>query len=203
MRLPRGRVFRKATRRDVDWRSPEERSVAHHSPPRSRPWRHRRRYGPDGFQFAWRVFRSRELNGQPSFPQLADRILLQTECWRGFRGNETYQMVDIENGQRALVKAVSGAVEELAREKSSMNVATPGGRLQVHWDEEASATALGQLAFFAEFLEVSGLRGDEVAPRILGMRKIIRDDRGGAEHSRNWRRRWSGAVARANCAART
>jgi hypothetical protein len=129
-------------------------------------------------------------------------------------------MGDIENGQRALVKAVSGAVEELAQEPSSMHVATPGGRLHVHWDEEASATALGQLAFFAEFLEVSGLfarwvercplaytspnaptvrdvlgtwllsildgqrryahvaglRGDEVAPRILGMRKIISDD---------------------------
>jgi hypothetical protein len=129
-------------------------------------------------------------------------------------------MGDTENGQRTLVKAVSGAVEELARESSSMSLATPGGRLHVRWDEEASATALGQLAFFAEFLEVSGLfarwvercpleytspnaptvrdvlgtwmlsildgqrryahvaglRGDEVAPRILGMTKIISDD---------------------------
>ena len=66
-------------------------------------------------------------------------------------------MGDIENAQRAMVKAVSGAVEELAREPSAMNVATPGGRFQVRWDEGGSATALGQLAFFAEFLEVSGL----------------------------------------------
>jgi len=34
---------------------------------------------------------------------------------------------------------------------------TPGGRFQVRWDEGGSATALGQLVFFAEFLEVSGL----------------------------------------------
>jgi hypothetical protein len=90
----------------------------------------------------------------------------------------------------------------------------------VRWDEEGSATALGQLGFFAEFLEemglferwekgcplgyvspnaplvvdvlgtwllsildgqkryahVAGLRGDEVAPRILGMKKIISDE---------------------------
>jgi len=39
----------------------------------------------------------------------------------------------------------------------SMSVITPGGRLQVRWDERANATAMGQLAFFAEFLELSGL----------------------------------------------
>ena len=99
-------------------------------------------------------------------------------------------------------------------------LSTPGGRFQVRWDEGGSATALGQLAFFAEFLEVTGLferwtascpmaytspnapavvdvlgtwllsildgqrryahvtglRGDEVAPRILGMNKIISDE---------------------------
>ena len=32
-----------------------------------------------------------------------------------------------------------------------------GGRFQVRWDENGSASALGQLVFFAEFLEVSGL----------------------------------------------
>ena len=97
---------------------------------------------------------------------------------------------------------------------------TPGGRFQVRWDEGGSATALGQLAFFGEFLDVTGvfercpescpmaytspnaaavvdvlgtwllsildgqrryahvtgLRGDEVAPRILGMNKIISDE---------------------------
>ena len=77
-------------------------------------------------------------------------------------------MGDIENAQRAIVKAVSGAVEELAREPSAMMVATPGGRFQVRWDEGGSATALGQLAFFAEFLEVSGLfsRWAETCPMV-------------------------------------
>jgi hypothetical protein len=38
-----------------------------------------------------------------------------------------------------------------------MCLLTPGGRFHVRWDEKGNATALGQLAFFAEFLEVSGL----------------------------------------------
>ncbi len=129
-------------------------------------------------------------------------------------------MGEIENDQRAMVKAVSGVVEELTRDSSAMVLATPGGRFQVRWDEGGSATALGQLAFFAEFLNVSGLfsrwveqcpmgytspnaptvedvlgtlllsildgqrryahvaglRGDEVAQKLLGMTKIISDD---------------------------
>jgi hypothetical protein len=66
-------------------------------------------------------------------------------------------MGDTENAQRAIVKAVGSAVEELARKSSAMVIATPGGRFQVRWDEGGSATALGQWVFFAEFLEVSGL----------------------------------------------
>ena len=54
--------------------------------------------------------------------------------------------------QKAVVKAV-----EQAREQGELRLSTPGGRFQVRWDEGGSATALGQLAFFAEFLEVSGL----------------------------------------------
>ena len=101
-----------------------------------------------------------------------------------------------------------------------MRVRTPGGVFSVRWDERGSATALGQLAFFAEYLEATGLfegwlkscplsytspnapelvdvlgtwmlsildghcryahvgalRGDGVAPSILGMNKIIGDD---------------------------
>lgn len=117
--------------------------------------------------------------------------------------------------QKAVVKAV-----EQAREQGELRLSTPGGRFQVRWDEGGSATALGQLAFFAEFLEVSGLferwvgacplaytspnapavvdvlgtwllsildgqwryahvtglRGDAVAPGILGMKKILSDE---------------------------
>ena len=46
--------------------------------------------------------------------------------------------------QKAVVKAV-----EQAREQGELRLSTPGGRFQVRWDEGGSATALGQLAFFA------------------------------------------------------
>jgi hypothetical protein len=101
-----------------------------------------------------------------------------------------------------------------------MAVDTPGGRMQVRWDEGGKATAMGQLVFFAEYLGVAGLferwvsscplhytspnapstrdvlgswmlsildghrryahlaslRGDGLAPQVLGMRKIVGDD---------------------------
>lgn len=38
-----------------------------------------------------------------------------------------------------------------------MVVDTPGGRIHVHWDTDASATPNGQLAFFTEFLHTAGL----------------------------------------------
>ena len=59
--------------------------------------------------------------------------------------------------QAALVKAVQAAMAVQSQPTSDLRVATPGGVFQVRWDENASASALGQLAFFGEFLEVSGL----------------------------------------------
>ena len=59
--------------------------------------------------------------------------------------------------QTALVKAVQGAIAVQPQQSGDLRVATPGGVFQVRWDENASASALGQLAFFGEFLEVSGL----------------------------------------------
>jgi len=123
--------------------------------------------------------------------------------------------------QTALVKAVQGAVAVASQPIGDLRVVTPGGVFQVRWDENASASALGQLAFFGEFLEVSqlferwvescpleytspnapevrnvlgtwllsildgqrryahinGLRADAVAPQILGMSRIISDDK--------------------------
>ena len=123
------------------------------------------------------------------------------------------------------MKAVAAACQE-ARDTlveaagEAMRVNTPGGVFSVRWDQRGSATALGQLAFFAEYLEATGLferwlkscplsytspnapelvdvlgtwmlsildghcryahvgalRGDGVAPGILGMNKIIGDD---------------------------
>ena len=101
----------------------------------------------------------------------------------------------------------------------SLRVQTPGGVFEVQWSSEGKATAMGQLAFFAEFLQASDLfgnwlqscplrytspnaplvrgvlgswmlgildgqyryahigtlRGDGVAPEVLGMSKIIGD----------------------------
>lgn len=119
---------------------------------------------------------------------------------------------------QACSKSPAGAPDREPDE--AMRVQTPGGVFSVRWDTRGSATALGQLAFFAEYLETTGLferwlkscplsytspnapglvdvlgtwlvsildgqcryahvgalRGDGVAPGILGMSKIIGDD---------------------------
>ncbi len=129
-------------------------------------------------------------------------------------------------GERKLaVKEVAAACQEAVasivdQADEAMRVQTPGGVFSVRWDKRGSATAMGQLPFFAEYLEETGLfeawlkscplsytspnapglvdvlgtwmlsildghcryahvgalRGDGVAPSILGMRKIIGDD---------------------------
>ncbi len=130
-------------------------------------------------------------------------------------------MGDYDGTPKPLVAALGTAIEVQQRGVlDEFRVATPGGRFQVRWDEGGQATPLGQLAFFAEFLEVSGvfsrwsagcpmgytspnapsvndvlgtwllsildgqrryahvagLRGDAVAPRLLGMNKIVSDE---------------------------
>ena len=119
-----------------------------------------------------------------------------------------------------LAIAAKQAIEGQNDSDESMTVLTPGGRIQVRWDERANVTAMGQLPFFAEFLEVgnlfedwvrqcpmsyssgnapavrdvlgtwllsildgqcryahvASLRGDAVAPDILGMQKIVGDE---------------------------
>lgn len=129
-------------------------------------------------------------------------------------------MGEIKFKKKTLVEAINTTLQETEQTAAEQSVATPGGRFHVRWDEGGSATALGQLPFFAEFLEVSGLftrwvdgcpmdytspnapkvvdvlgtwllsildgqrryahvaglRGDEVAPQILGMNKIISDE---------------------------
>ena len=44
-----------------------------------------------------------------------------------------------------------------ARQKQAIALDTFGGRVHVEWDPSAAVTPLGQLAFFIEFLKVSGL----------------------------------------------
>ena len=119
-----------------------------------------------------------------------------------------------EAAEQALVAGVQcGDAED-------MRVSTPGGVFHIRWDDRGGATAMGQLPFFAEYLNATGLfedwvrgcplsyvspnapglvdvlgtwmlsildghsryahvgvlRGDGVAPSILGMKKIIGDD---------------------------
>lgn len=129
-------------------------------------------------------------------------------------------MGEAEFEPKGLLTAVQEAVAEQVKQAAELSITAPGGRFQVRSDEGGSATALGQLAFFAEFMEVSGLfdrwaegcpmdytspnaptvrdvlgtwllsildgqrryahvtglRGDAVAPRILGMKKIVSDE---------------------------
>ena len=51
----------------------------------------------------------------------------------------------------------SGAeISVYGSELESFSVETPGGRMQIRWDMEASATPIAQLAFFAKFLATTG-----------------------------------------------
>ena len=120
----------------------------------------------------------------------------------------------VETVEHALVEAVG------CEDDADMRVSSPGGVFHVRWDDRGGATAMGQLPFFAEYLNATGLfedwvkgcllsyvspnaptlvdvlgtwilsildghhryarvgmlRGDGVAPSILGMKKIIGDD---------------------------
>jgi hypothetical protein len=60
------------------------------------------------------------------------------------------------------VKSVALACQEALDARvepadEAMRVQTPGGVFLVRWDARGSATALGQLVFFAEYLEATGL----------------------------------------------
>ena len=57
---------------------------------------------------------------------------------------------------KALETSVEAAVIDQALEIREHRIKTAGGRFQVRWDENGTASALGQLAFFAEFLEITG-----------------------------------------------
>ena len=50
----------------------------------------------------------------------------------------------------ALVKAIHEGIAVLPQQSGDLRVATPGGVFQVRWDDNASASALGQLAFFGD-----------------------------------------------------
>lgn len=130
-------------------------------------------------------------------------------------------MGEAQFAQNQTSQACQEAIEQSGQAlDQSQCVQTPGGNFQVQWSSQGQATAMGQLAFFAEFLHASGLfdhwlsscplrytspnapkvrdvlgtwllgilagqdryahigtlRGDGVAPEVLGMSKIIGDD---------------------------
>lgn len=62
-----------------------------------------------------------------------------------------------KNGLKASVVAVKQALENVKNNDEPMSVMTAGGRIQVRWDTRENATTMGQLPFFAEFLDVSRL----------------------------------------------
>jgi len=66
-------------------------------------------------------------------------------------------MGEMEFKQKELAKAVNIAVQEMSQSAQELRLSAPGGRFHVRWDEGGSATAMGQLAFFAEFLEATSL----------------------------------------------
>ena len=128
--------------------------------------------------------------------------------------------------QKFSMKPVVQACEEAlvtaggSGDGQDMRVSTPGGGFHVRWDSRGGTTAMGQLPFFAEYLDATGLfedwlkgcplsyvspnapklidvlgtwmlsildghkryahvgvlRGDGVAPSLLGMNKIVSDD---------------------------
>ena len=59
---------------------------------------------------------------------------------------------------KAVALACQEAIDRMVEPADeAMRVNTPGGVFTVRWDQRGSATALGQLAFFAEYLEATGL----------------------------------------------
>ena len=95
--------------------------------------------------------------------------------------------------QKFSMKPVVQACEEAlvtaggSGDGQDMRVSTPGGVFHVRWDSRGGATAMGQLPFFAEYLDAAGLfedwlegcplsyahvgvlRGDGVTPSLLGI----------------------------------
>ena len=68
--------------------------------------------------------------------------------------------------QKLAIEPVAEACEEAlvttggCGNGEDMPLSTPRGVFQVRWDERGGATAMGQLSFFAEYLNVTGLFED-------------------------------------------
>ena len=106
----------------------------------------------------------------------------ETELTRGFVAKRV---------EAAIVEQTGGWLEH--------RIATGGGRYKVRWDENGSASTLGQRVFFSEFLEVSGLferrkqncpltYSSPNAPDILGVKRVLSDEslRRALKHLAQW-----------------
>ena len=68
--------------------------------------------------------------------------------------------------QKFVPKALAEAAEQAlvavvgCGDAEDMRVSTPGGVFHVRWDDRGGATAMGQLPFFAEYLNATGLFED-------------------------------------------
>ena len=66
-------------------------------------------------------------------------------------------MGECELTKKKLVVALEQSIEAQFVDTDPMSVLTPGGRIQVVWDQRGNVTAMGQLGFFGEYLETTGL----------------------------------------------
>ena len=67
-------------------------------------------------------------------------------------------MGEIKSKLKEAAVVVRQAIDHVVQgNEEPMSVVTPGGRIQVNCDRKKQATTMGQLTFFAEFLEVAGL----------------------------------------------
>lgn len=63
-------------------------------------------------------------------------------------------------------RACRQAIEEYEKTATeALRAQTPGGVFEVHWNSEGKATAIGQLVFFAEFLQ---LESDKFSVHLAG-----------------------------------
>jgi hypothetical protein len=67
-------------------------------------------------------------------------------------------MGEAKRPQEPILKPVNQALAE-----ALASLDTPGGRLQVRWDAGAAVTPFGQMAYFIEFLNLTGLLDEWIA----------------------------------------
>ena len=68
-----------------------------------------------------------------------------------------------------LEEALKPTVQAVA--KAMRCVETPGGKFQVRWNEEAAVTPFGQMAFFIEFLNLTGVLDAWIAEKTRHARQ--------------------------------